>query len=99
MGIDFLTQHSVVLDLKERQLRRAGGSVPLKVPARNIPCFLMVQKTCSIPGASPLLVKGQIVDCEGQPCCLSGVRLVEPNPDFVNRTAILVARLDGNEGD
>ena len=39
LGIDFWSQHAVVLDLKERLLRWAGGSVPLKTQSVGLfPC-------------------------------------------------------------
>ena len=100
LGIDFLSQHAVVLDLKKRLLRWAGGSVPLKTPSVGL-CFLAVRHSFTMPDTSRRMIKSQIVDSEGRPCCLTGARVIEPNAGFVDKTSVMVARalVDGEQGE
>ena len=45
-----------------------------------------------MPGTSRCMIKGQVVDSEGRPCCLTGARVIEPNAGFVDKTGVMVAR-------
>ena len=49
----------------------------------------------------PYMIKGQVVDSEGRPCCLTGARVIEPNAGFVDKTGVMVARalVDGGQGE
>ena len=97
---DFLSQHAVVLDIKEGLLRWVGGSVPLKTPSVGS-CFLAVRHSFTMPGTSRRMIKGQVVDFEGRPCCLAGARVIEQNAGFVDKTGVIVARalVDGEQGE
>ena len=57
LRIDFLSQHAVVLALKKRLLRWAGGSVQLKTPLVGS-CFLAVRHSFTMPHTSRSMIKG-----------------------------------------
>ena len=99
LGIDFLSQHAVVLDLKEGLLRWAGGSVSLKAPSVGL-FFLAVRHSFTMLDTSRRMIKGQGVDSEGRPYCLTGARVIEPNAGFVDKAGVMVARelVDGEQG-
>ena len=47
------------------------------------------------------MIKGQVVDSEGKPCCLTAARVIDPNAGFVDKTGLMIAGalVDGEQGE
>ena len=91
LGLDFMTQHSCDILVKKMCLRVKGKNLPCHRYSNvvlNTCCRIAIQEDITVPPCSELIAPGRALGPISNTC----TALVEPNPKFVGKYEIFIAR-------